>query len=58
MRREESEAIVTNEVVRGPGVKQRAERTLRAGDVETDEDQSRVAVRGGGIEVCVKHGGG
>ncbi|KAE8913642.1 hypothetical protein PF003_g2969 [Phytophthora fragariae] len=32
MRREESEAIVTNEVVRGPGVKQRAERTLRAGD--------------------------
>ncbi|KAE8887090.1 hypothetical protein PF003_g28941 [Phytophthora fragariae] len=57
MRREESEVIVTNEVVRGPGVKQRAERTLRAGDVETDEGQSRVAVRGGGIEVCVKHGG-
>ncbi|KAE8962330.1 hypothetical protein PR003_g12340 [Phytophthora rubi] len=44
MRREESEAIVTNEVVRGPGVKQRAERTLRAGDVETDEDQSPFVV--------------
>ncbi|KAE8891631.1 hypothetical protein PF005_g12155 [Phytophthora fragariae] len=38
MWREENEAIVTNAVVRGSGVKQRAERTLRAGDVETDED--------------------
>ncbi|KAE9336103.1 hypothetical protein PF008_g13188 [Phytophthora fragariae] len=44
MRREESEAIVTNEVVRGPGFKQHAERTLRAGDVETDEDQSPFVV--------------
>ncbi|GMF52455.1 unnamed protein product [Phytophthora fragariaefolia] len=50
--------MVANEVVCGSGVKQRAERTLRASDVKADEDPSRAAVRGGGIEVCVKHEGG
>ncbi|GMF47165.1 unnamed protein product [Phytophthora fragariaefolia] len=57
VRWKESEAIVTNEVVRGSGVKQPAERTPHASDLKVDEDQSRVAIRGGGIEVCMKHRG-
>jgi len=55
---QEVEAVVADEVVRGSRVEQRAERPLRAGDVETDEDQPWVVGRGGGTEMCVKHGGG
>ncbi|ETO66119.1 hypothetical protein F444_16642 [Phytophthora nicotianae P1976] len=53
IRRQHRQARRTREVIRRSRVKERAQWVPGAGDMETDSDQSRVAIRGGGITTCM-----